>query len=270
VASSLDCQVNNILLLILLEFCLMKNLRVFTFKHVCLHAYMVTTMEEERKVKTVLWILLFCFLSAFVLMVTSICTSFWYTTHPLSPRVDSSFGSIGLIEHCSKSKNICMERSGILKFTDKFWPYRPLKNRDFDTTLLMLIISMISTVSALALTLVLCFDVCNRKRWLRWVLFIVSIISAVLGITSVLYLDTKVKSDKFRHGWSSHIAWLAVIFLIFVNFPAVYLISIQPVESNHKLHSEHTRKRTENEYILPPLYAKHAEYAEYADINNVE
>jgi len=218
--------------------------------------------------KTVLWVLLLCYLSSFILMVTSICTSSWYTTHPLAPRDQTSFGSVGLIEHCDKKKAVCMERVGILKFEVKAWPYRPLKNRDFDVSLLLLIIALVCTVSGLALTLVLCFEACHRKRWLKWLLLFISIKSAVLGISSVLYLDSKVKSEQFRHGWSSYVAWLSVVILIFVNLPALYLLHVKPVTHGNVKLNDYTTSRndtTENEYILP-----HSKQFVYLDIHEPE
>ena len=76
-----------------------------------------------------IFVLLLGYISAFFLMVTSICSSSWYTTHPLAPLQHTSYGSLGLIEHCSTIKGVCMEREGILKFSDVYWPYRPLKNK---------------------------------------------------------------------------------------------------------------------------------------------
>ena len=86
-------------------------------------------MEVDKRTKRVLFGLHLCYLSAFVLMVTSICTSSWYTTHPLAPTEQTSYGSLGLIEHCSTIESVCMERKAILKFNDGYWPYRPLKNK---------------------------------------------------------------------------------------------------------------------------------------------
>ena len=83
----------------------------------------------DSKVKRVLLAFLLCYFCGFVLMVTSICTTSWYTTHPLAPTEESSFGSLGLIEHCSTANNVCTERDHILKFVDNYWPYRPLKNQ---------------------------------------------------------------------------------------------------------------------------------------------
>ena len=86
-------------------------------------------MEGYGNMKRVFMTLLLCYICAFVLMVTSICTSSWYTTHPLAPTEETSYGSLGLIEHCSTTNGVCTERTDILKFTDGFWPYRPLKNK---------------------------------------------------------------------------------------------------------------------------------------------
>lgn len=221
-------------------------------------------MEGGGRLKTLLWTLLLCFLSAFVLMVTSICTSSWYTTHPLAPRVQSSFGSLGLIEHCDKSKDMCMERKGILKFTQGFWPYRPLQNRDFDTTLVMLIVVMVCIVSGLVITLLMCFDNCSRKLHLKWLLMFVTLLSAVLGICSILYLDSKVRSEQFRHGWSSYVAWLSVGFLTFVNIPVLYLLVQKP--SSEQLMKLDERK--DNTYVVQqPLCLKEFQYH---DIHNVD
>ena len=86
-------------------------------------------MAGDSRLRKLLWILVISFLSAFVLTMTSICTSSWYTTHPLAPLVHTSFGTLGLIEHCDERKKTCAEREGILQFADESWPYRPLVSR---------------------------------------------------------------------------------------------------------------------------------------------
>jgi len=234
----------------------------------------IQTMEGNERRKKVLFVLLTGYISAFFLMVTSICTSSWYTTHPLAPQEHKSYGSLGLIEHCSTTKGVCTERKGILKFSDGHWPYRPLKNQDFDTTLLILIISMSCTVTSLGLTLLLRIDSFNCKPWLKPTLLLVSLKSAILGISGVWYLDAHVASEQFRHGWSSYVAWISVGLLILVNIPVVYLIRLKPTTpSDVKLEDFGRGEGPENDYILPPkkqMSHRNTKPFHYLDIHDVE
>ena len=92
---------------------------------------MVETTQTMRKV---FFTLLLCYLSSFVLMVTSICTSSWYTTHLLISKEEESDRSFGLLGNCEKIKDACFTRNEILQFSGKVWPFSPLKANGEDSS----------------------------------------------------------------------------------------------------------------------------------------
>lgn len=220
--------------------------------------------------KRVFMTLLLCYICAFVLMVTSICTSSWYTTHPLAPTEETSYGSLGLIEHCSTTNGVCTERTDILKFTDGFWPYRPLKNKVFDAALLMLMLSMICTISSLGVTFLLCFQSYNKKRWLKWLLLLLSIKSVILGVCGVWFIDSRVRSEIFRRSWSTYITWLSVGLSALANIPVVYLLRHkQTTSENVKLNDWREENRVD-EYVLNETKQSNSKHFHYSDIHDVE
>ena len=92
----------------------------------------------------------------------------------------------------------------------------------------------------------------------------------------MLYLDTKVSSEQFQHGWSSYIAWTSVGLSIIAIIPVVYLIRLKPPTSDCVKIEEYTREnQTENEYILSSNKQQISlrslkKHFQYVDIHDVE
>merc|ERR1712096_24208 len=123
-------------------------------------------------------------------------------------------------------------------------------------TLLLLIVAIICTLIALGLTLILRLNSFNpwfnRKQCLKWVLLLISLKSALSGISGVWYIDSHVTSEQFRHSWSSYVAWISVGLLILVNIPVVYLLRLKPPTSGSiKLDDGVGIERLEKEFIFP-------------------
>merc|ERR1712168_898288 len=87
---------------------------------------------------------------------------------------------------------------------------------------------LLCNVASIVLTCVICYNnISPRKRWMRWLLLTFTTVTALLGISSLVCAETRVKGEQFRHSWSSYSIWLAVGIFSVVNIPALYLVSFR-------------------------------------------
>ena len=88
------------------------------------------SMDEVRRTKVLLWFTVLLLLLAFMFMVTSVCTPYWYKNFPVLDEPDA-YGHFGLLERCGGTKDVneCSDRTGVLKFHDTSWPYEPLTSK---------------------------------------------------------------------------------------------------------------------------------------------